>query len=203
MHAHHLSEAKYICAFCRAPVSSTNEERIKLTQNRMKHNDPEAFLMMGQIYKEGLMGMKKDEKKALELMHKAAELGLSEAHYILADSYAGTGVEKYNNLSFYHLRLAAIGGLMEARYALGCQFYEPEKQKTKDEDCLSTLGHSCRGRKRRLVEKGQRRIYGWLCDKRCLSKTLRAHKSATDEVKSLERDAAVNGRGSSRSPADL
>ena len=39
--------------------------------------------------------------------------------------------------------------------------------------------------------------------KDAFAKTLRAHKSATDEVKSLERDAAANGRGSSRSPADL
>lgn len=201
MHAHHLSEAKYICAFCRAPVSSTNEERIKLTQNRMKHNDPEAFLMMGQIYKEGLMGMKKDEKKALELMHKAAELGLSEAHYILADSYAGTGVEKYNNLSFYHLRLAAIGGLMEARYALGCQFYEPEKQRTKTAFQHWVIAAEA-GNDASLKKVKEGYMAGYVT-KDAFAKTLRAHKSATDEVKSLERDAAVNGRGSSRSPADL
>lgn len=201
MHAHHLSEAKYICAFCRAPVSSKNEERIKLTQNRMKHNDPEAFLMMGQIYKEGLMGMKKDEKKALELMHKAAELGLSEAHYILADSYAGTGVEKYNNLSFYHLRLAAIGGLMEARYALGCQFYEPEKQRTKTAFQHWVIAAEA-GNDASLKKVKEGYMAGYVT-KDAFAKTLRAHKSATDEVKSLERDAAANGRGSSRSPADL
>ena len=181
-------------------MSKTNKERIKLTQKRMEANDPEAFVMMGEIYRQGLMGLAKDKKKGLELMKQAADFGSGTAHYVLADEYSGTGVAKYNELSFYHLRLAAIGGVLEARYNLGLQAYSPEKQQTKlafkHWVIAARAGNDDSLRK---VKEGY--VAGYVT-KDVFAETLRSHKTAIDEVKNIQRDAAVNS-GTCKLASDL
>ena len=178
-------------------MSKTNKERIELTQKRMKANDPEAFVMMGEIYRQGLMGLAKDKKKGLELMKQAADLGSGVAHYVLADEYSGTGVAEYNKRSFYHLRLAAIGGVSEARYNLGLQAYAPEKQQTK----LAFKHWVIAARAGNDDSLGKVKE-GYDVTKDIFAETLRSHKAAIDEVKNIQRDAAVNS-GTCKLASDL
>jgi TPR repeat protein len=74
------------CALCRAQPPE-GEEFLDRLENRMKVNDPQAFLMMACYYEERSHGLPKDKRKAFELTLRAAELGLSDACYNLAVDY--------------------------------------------------------------------------------------------------------------------
>jgi len=103
------------CAFCREPLSKSQEEHDKNRMKRVKKNDPVAMRVMGE--KRRLEG---DYDGAVEYWTTAAELGDKEAHYALSVMYGnGLGVEKDVEKEVYHLEEAAIGGHPEARYNLG------------------------------------------------------------------------------------
>ncbi len=103
------------CAFCREPLTESQEEYNKGIMNRIKKNDPVAMVHMGRRhYCEG------DHGKALEYWIKAADLGDADAHRCLGSMYRkGEGVEKDMKKAMYHLEQAAIGGHPYARYHLG------------------------------------------------------------------------------------
>ena len=63
------------CAFCREPLSKSQEEADKRIMKRVKKNDPVAITQMGKKhYGKG------DYGKAVEYLTMAAELGDAEAH---------------------------------------------------------------------------------------------------------------------------
>ncbi len=100
------------CAFCREPLSKSEEEYDKQVMKRIKqHNDPVAMTQMGkQVEKEGDIG------KALEYYTKAAELGDVAGNFCLGTSYHdGDGVERDEKKAVYHWEQAAIGGHPDAR----------------------------------------------------------------------------------------
>jgi hypothetical protein len=69
------------CAFCREPLSKSEEEVDKRRMKRIKKNDPVAMRCMGKKHQcEG------DYKAALKYWTKAAELGDADAHYNLSVS---------------------------------------------------------------------------------------------------------------------
>jgi len=72
----------------------------------------------------GSIGLEQDYGKALELFHLAAELGSTVAHHFIGVAYLlGIGIQAEKGKSLYHLQLAAIGGVLESRYALAAQGY--------------------------------------------------------------------------------
>ena len=104
------------CAFCREPISKSDEESDKQIMERIKkHDDPVAMTHMGKKHdNEGEYG------KALEYWTKAAESGNCEAHYNLGRLYQnGNGVVKDVKKAIYHFEQAAIGGHPDARGYLG------------------------------------------------------------------------------------
>ena len=102
------------CAFCREPISDSQEESDKRAMERAKKNDPVALTQMGKKCKE-----EGDYRKAFEYYTKAAELDHVDAHASLGILYLkGEGVEKDDKKLNYHLEQAAIGGHPQARYNL-------------------------------------------------------------------------------------
>ena len=195
LHAHRetFTTRKFNCAFCRTPVSTTDKERVKLTKKRMENGDSEAYFMFGAHTSQGSMGLTKDVGKSLELWKKAAELGDLTAHISLGQVFSGhhdiiLGVEKDEKRAMHHYRLAAIRGVLDARYTLGSMAYNSENQNMKlamkHWIMAANAGHDT---SLEMVQRGYKHGY---CSKDEFAKTLRAHKAATDEMMSDQRDEA-------------
>ena len=116
------SEGKDLCAFCRTPYASSDEENIKRTKKLMDKGNGMAFYMLAGYYDQGLNGLAQDIEKANELWLKAGELGCAEAYFNLGDSYnRGNGVEiDVNKKAKHYWELAAMKGDLMARHNLGC-----------------------------------------------------------------------------------
>jgi len=108
------------CPFCRTPHPETNEEMIKRYKTRLKLDDPIAIYNTGNYYRDGRNGFTKDYTKALELWHRAAELGSAEAYCNIGVAYEhGIGVEVDMKKAEHYFELAAMGGDLCARHNLG------------------------------------------------------------------------------------
>ncbi len=91
-----------------------------------KQGNAEAQYKLGNIYFYGLMGVKEDKVKGIELYKASAKQGYVEAQYRLGDiyRYGITGIikeDKEESLKWY--RSAAGQGYVEAQYEIGYYFY--------------------------------------------------------------------------------
>ena len=94
------------CSFCRTLLPTTDKEMIKRYKKRMNAGDPIAVCNLGNYYRDGLYGLTQDHKKALELWHRAAELGYSKAYNGIGYAYyngAGVEVDEKKGQHFYEL----------------------------------------------------------------------------------------------------
>jgi len=109
------------CPFCRVPTPHTDEEMIGRLKKRVEAEDPIAIYNLGVCYRDGTYGFPQDHIKALELFHRAAELGDSKAYGSIGYAYLhGRGVEVDNKKKANHYyELSAMGGDDTARYNLG------------------------------------------------------------------------------------
>jgi len=181
-----------LCPFCRKREPTSNAEAIKWMEKRMEMNDPVAFHRLASFYRNGEMDLQKDGYKAMELLHKAAELGSIGAHQNLGYAYnLGEYCEKDLAKSIYHYQVAALGGVSIARYNLGS--YEVEAgniQRGMKHFIISAMaGHDM---SLDMIKKGY--TTGDVT-KEDFARALRAHKEAVDEMKSAERDkVTVSGK---------
>ena len=67
------------CAFCRVVAPKTDNEMIQRLNKRVEANDSQAIYTLGCFYRNGEYGYVQDYAKALELYHKAGELGEARA----------------------------------------------------------------------------------------------------------------------------
>jgi len=110
------------CPFCRTPRPKSDKEINERYKKRMKANDPIAIFNVGCYYRDGTCGYSQDNTKALELFHRAAELGCARAYNSIGTTYFnGQGVEVDKKKATYYYELAAIrtGGDVIARRNLG------------------------------------------------------------------------------------
>jgi len=108
------------CPFCRTAFPKTTEEIVKRTMKRVEGGDVRAMYNQGNYYKDGIMGFPQDYAKALELFHRAAELGCAEAYNSIGYAYSnGQGVEQDTKKAEHYYELAAIRGDISARHTLG------------------------------------------------------------------------------------
>ncbi len=173
------------CAFCREPISKSQEEsdkRMTMTK-RVKKNDQVAMRFMGNKKRchEG------DYKGAVEYLTKAAELGEAEAHFNLSTLYReGRGVDKDMKKYTYHLEEAAIRGHPGARHNLGCLEADNGRceRAAKHFIIAANLGYEDSLQKiRELYADGH-------ASKEDYADALRAYQVAVDATKSTEREAA-------------
>ena len=109
------------CPFCRTAYPKTEKEQIERLEKRVEKDDPLAIYNLGVCYSKGLRGYPQDYGKALELWHRAAELGYSTKAYLnIGYSYEkGEGVQVHKEKASHYYELAAIGGDVTARHCLG------------------------------------------------------------------------------------
>jgi hypothetical protein len=170
------------CPFCREPWPKKKGEFRKRLMKRVKANDPAALCHMGgKCYTEG------DLDGGFEYMTKAAELGNADAHHNLGFMYyEGEGVEKDEEKAIYHFEKAAIGGHPDARNNLACieRKNGNMERSVKHFIIAANLGN----------ETSMKQLWTHYSEgnitKEDLEATLRTHKTAIDEMKSPQRDAA-------------
>ena len=109
-----------LCPFCRTPTPSTDEELLKQCKKRVEIGDAHAMYNLGCCYAVGLYGMPQNVEKALEIWRRAGQLGHAKSYYSIGTAYDdGNGVERDEKKARHYWELAAMGGVVEARYNLG------------------------------------------------------------------------------------
>jgi len=111
---------KFTCPFCRTPPARSNGELIERVKKLVDTGNANAIYNFGNYHFKGEHGYPQDITMALELWHRAAELGHSRAYYNIGITYnTGDGVELDEKKAMYYLELAAMRGEVDARYNLG------------------------------------------------------------------------------------
>ena len=99
------SGMKSRCPFCRTPTQNTNKEKIKRGEKRVALGDMAGMFAMAYKYDYGMMGLKKDKKRGVELLFKVVELGegcdsdklaLKGAYNSLGEAYLNGDVMRKN-----------------------------------------------------------------------------------------------------------
>ena len=177
------------CPFCRIPTPHTDEENIKRYKVRMEAGDAEAIYNMGCYFYNGRYGFQQDYTKALELWHRAGELGYAASYCNTGYFYhTGTGVELDKRKAIHYYELAAIGGDGSARYNLG--------------NMEENAGNLDRAVKHYLIAVGCGHVKSLnMIQKLCkngnvtkddYTKALRARQAYLGEIKSPHRDKAAD-----------
>ncbi|KAL9178841.1 hypothetical protein ACHAXT_003972 [Thalassiosira profunda] len=108
------------CPFCRGSVPSTDEEILERVTKRAASGDAESCYFLGHKFLNGMMGLRKDPKRAFELLTEAANLGLAHAHVAIGNMFrTGDHVEQDLEKAMFHLEEAAIRGNILSRSLLG------------------------------------------------------------------------------------
>ena len=88
---------------------------------RVESGDVISIHHLGLCYYYGNNGLTIDYAKALELFHRAGELGYAASYNLIGSAYnSGIGVGMDTKKALHYFALAAIGGDSNARYTLGC-----------------------------------------------------------------------------------
>jgi len=177
------------CPFCRTPHHTSNEEMVKRTKKRMQAHDPIAIQNLGVYYRDGIRGFPQNHLKALELWHRAAELGYALAYNSIGYAYEhGTrGVEVDKKKATHYYELAAMGGDTLARHNLGIM-----------EQKAGNIGRAVRhymiaaggGYSDSLKEIKELYSYGY-ATKEDYTKALQAYQAYLGEIRSRQRDEAA------------
>jgi hypothetical protein len=178
----------YKCVFCRSALPSSDEEDSERMKKRVEGNDAQAMINLGTYYQFGMMGLRQDNAKALELFHKSAKLGNNIAHFSLSVCYqTGDIVEKDTRKETYHKQLAAMSGEVRARYNLGCAEGNAGNMDRACKHWMISANVGC-DLSMKAVQEGYKSGFVTKDDN---AKTARAYGNPIDEMKSDDRDRAA------------
>ena len=188
IHAVQMMDGDAKCPFCRVPIPESYEEMIEMTKKRMEVDDAEAIYTLGCCYYNGRRGLPQDLDKALELWHRAGELGSVESYHNIGYAYDhGKGAERDMKKAKHYYELAALGGDVGARYNLGCLEEDKGDMSTALKHHIIAAG--C-GHDKSL--KAIREFYvNGHATKNDYGKALRSYQKYIDGIKSAQRDEAA------------
>jgi len=182
------NEVKKKCPFCRTPNAKSTEQAIERLKKRVEANDPIAIFNHGNYYRDGRNGFPRVHTKALELWHKAGELGYAAAYTSIGASYYkghGVGVDKKKAKHYWEL--AAMRGDETARCNLGID-------EAKAGNIDRTLKHfmiALRGGYADSLKQIKQFYTDGHATKDDYSKALRLYQDYLSEIKSVQRDKAA------------
>jgi TPR repeat protein len=108
------------CALCREKTTVSHEVTIQRIKKRLAANDGDAYFFLGCSYYDGLLGLRKNLAKAVELWLIGASLGSGAAQERLSIVYReGWIVKKDEEKALHYERLAAMKGHVISRFNLG------------------------------------------------------------------------------------
>jgi len=176
------------CPFCRIPTPTSIEEAIERMTKRVKADDPVAIYNLGVCSREGRNGYPQDYRKALELWHRAGELGHAMAYSNIGYAYhCGRGVERDEKKARHYYELAAIGGDVYARSNLGLV----EAHAGNFDRAVKHYTISGRGGHSNAVDNIKRLYSNGLAAKDDYTKALQSYQAYLGEIKSVQRDKAA------------
>ena len=177
-----------LCAFCRKPAPTTDEEEVNRTEKLMEADHAVACYKLGLYYTLGSMGMPQDFAKARELYLKAGELGCAEGYYNMGYSYNnGRGVVMDKKKAKHYYELAAMNGDLHARHYLGYI----EAQAGNDHRAMKHFILAAKaGFKKSLDDAVRVGFMNGIVTKDEYANILRAYQQQHDEMKSDTRDKA-------------
>ena len=177
-----------LCPFCRCLEPSSDEEILKRMQKRM---DAEAFNSLGLYHNDGMYGLPKDVNKALELFHRAADLGNATSYYNIGNGYFfGRGVDIDKKRAKHYYELGAMRGCVLARHNLAVIEENSGDMNRAIKHYMISVGSGFNMSldvMQNLYSKGN-------ATKDEYTKALRAYQKYLDEVKSDQRDEAAAAR---------
>ena len=184
------------CAFCRTPWPDNNiEELKKRRRKRVEVGDAVAMFYVGYFYSKGSRGYPQDYEKALELYHRAAELGYAMAYNNIGYAYMyGEGMDVDKKKAVHYWELAAIGGDVTARHNLGIRANKAGNiDRALKHHMIATRGGNSDSLEavKELYSKGH-------ASKEEYTKALRSYQTYLGEIKSPQRDKAAAARESYR-----
>ena len=186
-----VSGAKDLCAFCRTPYSSSDEEEVKRIKKLMEKGNAYACLRLSGLYYNGTCGLPQDWATANELYLKAGEVGCAMGYYNLGTQYfSGRGVEVDKKRAKYYYELAAMNGHVLARHNLGALEGQTGNYKRAMKHFILAASAGYKP-SLDLLKDGYR--HG-LVTKEEYANTLREHQKSKDETTSDARDKALTAR---------
>ena len=176
------------CAFCRVVAPKSNKVSMQRLMKRMELDDPIAMFNQGYYYREGKRGFPQDYTKALELYHRAAELGDAFAYGSIGYAYNnGEGVEVDKKKANHYYELAAMRGDSMARHNLGIM----EGSAGNFDRALKHLTIAVQGGYAYSLEKIKDLYKYELATKEDYKKALQLYQAYLGEIKSPQRDKAA------------
>ena len=182
------SSGTSLCPFCRTPAANSDDEIINRHEKRIDMNDPKAICNMGVYYAEGLYGLPQNRAKSLDLLHRAGELGNSEAFCIIGNAYkVGRGVEVDQKKAKHYYGLAAMGGGAIARNNLGAL----EAHAGNNDRALKHFMIAVKDGRTEALENIKLLYLDGYATKDDYDNALKSYQEFLDEIRSDQRDEAA------------
>ncbi|KAL7549816.1 hypothetical protein ACHAWF_015360 [Thalassiosira exigua] len=183
-----------ICPFCRSPIIMDDDEAREKIEARANAGDAVSICKVGNFHFYGQGRFPQDTKRAFELWLRAGKLGAPGAYNNMATAYFdGNRVGRDMGKAKHYWEQAAIGGHIAARHNIGLLEAYAGNTDRAAKHLMIAAGAGC-DESLELIKKF------FLCKnhnfvtKQAFEKALRAHKDATDEMKSAQRDKAAARR---------
>jgi len=175
------------CPFCRTPRPTSIEEMIERYKKRVDVDDPIAIHKLGVYYRGGEYGFPQDWNKALELFHRAAELGHAKACCNIGWAYDnGYFVDVDKTKAVHYYELAAMDGCVIARYNLGLMEKADNVNRALKHHMIATSSGFAESLEeiKNLYTDGE-------VTKECYMTALQSYQAYLGEIKSKQRDQAA------------
>ena len=140
------------------------------------------------MYRDGENGYPQNYAKAVELWHRAGDLGCGSAYSFIGYAYhTGRGVERDNKKATHYYELAAMEGSEFARFNLGAEEYEKcnMDRALKHWTIAATDGHPD------ALDNIKSMYMDRLTTKDDFAKVLRSYQAYLEKIKSKQRDEAA------------
>ena len=174
------------CPFCNSDRGGkTVEDAIKDIRKRVEANDAASIYLLADSYHHGEGCVQQDQARAMELYARAAELGCSKAHSLLADNYHDGGNMKKAK---FHYEAAAMAGDEVARSNLGGLEYNSgnKERAVKHWTIAASAGYyQSMQYLKTFFEKG-------IINRESIKSTLTAYNNSCAEMRSEARDASIH-----------
>ena len=153
-----------------------------------------AIFNHGNYCRDGARGFPQDMVKALELWHRASELGNANAYGEIGVAYRyGRGVERDEKKAIHYWELAAMGGSVQARHNLGITEEEAGNMDRALKHWMIAVKDGNSGSLENI-----KRLYGYgRATKDDYANALKSYQAYLAEVKSDQRDEAAVARSGS------